>query len=98
MFHRILAAKIPKVEFIVFSATLLLSGQASAHTGQNIRSLTPTQVQRLSSGLFRPNSQDFFSQGQERIKREILLLEQRYPAAAKPLLRGNEVPQVGKKR
>jgi len=87
-----------KVELILFSATLLLSGQASAHTGQNIRSLTPTQVQRLSSGLFRPSSQDFFSQGQERIEREILLLEQRRPASAKPLLQENEVPQIEKKR
>ena len=98
MFQRILAAKIPKVEFVVFLVTLLLSGQASAHTGQNIHSLTPTQVQRLSSGLFRPSSQDFFSQGQERIEREILLLERRWPASAKPLLQENEVPQVGKKR
>ncbi|WP_421657642.1 hypothetical protein [Leptothermofonsia sp. ETS-13] len=39
--------------------------------------LTPAQIQRISSGLYRFNSQDFFNRGQRRLEDEIQILTQR---------------------
>jgi hypothetical protein len=74
-----------KPQAILFSLALLLVGHTAAHagqaepvqTGRQIPSITPAQSQRLSRDLFIPNSEYFFTKGQDSFEREIQRLRQR---------------------
>ncbi|MCL6436852.1 MAG: hypothetical protein K6T90_22115 [Leptolyngbyaceae cyanobacterium HOT.MB2.61] len=69
------------MKFTPFFALILIpfpGGQpASAQAPPPPLRLTPAQIQRTSSGLYRFSSQDFFNRGQRRLEEEIQILTQR---------------------
>ena len=76
-----------KILFLV----ALLGIQFSARTVQ-ASPIGATQAQRFSRDLTQTDSQDFFRRGNERIDREIQVLQRRRLPESKPLLKVNVVP------
>lgn len=65
---------------ILLSALILgslLSQTAIVQAQQSSLRLTPSQIQRINSGLYRFESQDFFRRGQQQLEGEIKTLNQR---------------------
>ncbi|MBF2067691.1 MAG: hypothetical protein IGS39_25230 [Calothrix sp. C42_A2020_038] len=56
--------------------SLLLQSNVVAQTAPNIRSLTPSQIQRITPGLYPSSSREFFQQGEEQLEREVQILQQ----------------------
>jgi hypothetical protein len=56
--------------------SLLLQSNAIAQTAPNIGNLTPSQIQRITPGLYPFSSREFFRQGQDKLEREVRLLQQ----------------------
>ncbi len=66
------------IPFFAFILIPILGSQpASAQAPPPPLRLTPAQVQRISSGLYRFSSQDFFNRGQRRLEEEIQIVTQR---------------------
>ncbi|QZZ21348.1 hypothetical protein J5X98_02365 [Leptothermofonsia sichuanensis E412] len=55
----------------------LLPQPAFAQAQQPLPRFTPSQLQRITSALYRFDSQDFFRRGQQQIENEIKILNQR---------------------
>ncbi|OKH36123.1 hypothetical protein NIES2101_37190 [Calothrix sp. HK-06] len=57
-------------------SSLLAQSNAIAQTAPNIGNLTPSQIQRITPGLYPFSSREFFRQGQEQLEQEVQFLQQ----------------------
>jgi hypothetical protein len=55
---------------------LLAQPKAIAQTAPNIGNLTPSQIQRITPGLYPFSSREFFRQGQNQLEQEVQFLQQ----------------------
>ena len=55
---------------------LLAHSNAIAQTAPNIGNVTPSQIQRITPGLYPFSSREFFRQGQEQLEQEVQFLQQ----------------------
>jgi len=74
----------------MLSAVFWLTSQTAANAAQ-APPLRAAQIQQITGGLVRTDSQDFFERGREKLEREIQNLQQQRQPASKPLLNINEV-------
>lgn len=61
----------------VLSALVVSDASAIARPIAPLSRFTPAQIQRLSRDLNRSNAEDFFRQGQEKLEREVQLLNRK---------------------
>jgi hypothetical protein len=55
--------------------SLLLQSNAIAQTAPNAGNLTPSQIQRITPGLYPFSSREFFREGQDQFEREVQVLQ-----------------------